>query len=156
MNALGGNSKTIMIAAVSPADINFDESVSTLRYADRAKQIKTKAVVNEDPTEKLIADLKAENAKLKKMLESGKIDPALLAQMNEGGGGGNAAKNDEALKKTLEENERNMKAMQQSYEEKLAEAQKQVIYYLYFIMKLFFNIFLLIFSDSKSISFKNC
>ena len=133
MNALGGNSKTIMIAAVSPADINFDESVSTLRYADRAKQIKTKAVVNEDPTEKLIADLKAENAKLKKMLESGKIDPALLAQMNEGsdgGDGGNAAKNDEALKKTLEENERNMKAMQQSYEEKLAEDQKQVIYYL--------------------------
>jgi kinesin family protein 1 len=131
MNALGGNSKTIMIAAISPADINFDESLSTLRYADRAKQIKTKAVVNEDPTEKLIADLKAENAKLKKMLESGKIDPALLAQMNEGsdgGDGGNAAKNDEALKKILEENERNMKAMQQSYEEKLAEAKKQVFY----------------------------
>ena len=42
MNALGGNSKTIMIAAISPADINFDESLSTLRYADRAKQIKTK------------------------------------------------------------------------------------------------------------------
>ena len=40
MNALGGNSKTIMIAAVSPADINYDESLSTLRYADRAKKIK--------------------------------------------------------------------------------------------------------------------
>ena len=79
MNALGGNSKTIMIAAISPADINYDESLSTLRYADRAKQIKTKATVNEDPTEKLIADLKAENAKLKKLLESGgKIDPAAL------------------------------------------------------------------------------
>ena len=42
MNALGGNSKTIMIAAVSPADINYDESLSTLRYADRAKKIKVK------------------------------------------------------------------------------------------------------------------
>ena len=50
MNALGGNSKTIMIAAISPADINYDETISTLRYADRAKQIKCKAVVNEDPT----------------------------------------------------------------------------------------------------------
>nr|KAG5700039.1 hypothetical protein BaRGS_028276 [Batillaria attramentaria] len=53
-NALGGNSKTIMIAALSPADINYEETLSTLRYADRAKQIKTKASVNEDPTDKLI------------------------------------------------------------------------------------------------------
>jgi kinesin family member 1 len=76
MNALGGNSKTIMIAAISPADINYDESLSTLRYADRAKQIKTKAFVNEDPTEKLIADLKAENERLKKLLAGEKItDP---------------------------------------------------------------------------------
>ena len=43
MNALGGNSKTIMIAAVSPADINYDESLSTLRYADRAKKIKVQS-----------------------------------------------------------------------------------------------------------------
>jgi hypothetical protein len=46
-NALGGNSKTIMICAVSPASINFEESLSTLRYADRAKKIINKAVVNE-------------------------------------------------------------------------------------------------------------
>ena len=39
-SALGGNSKTVMVAAVSPASINFDETLSTLRYADRAKQIK--------------------------------------------------------------------------------------------------------------------
>lgn len=47
-NALGGNSKTIMICAISPADINYEESLSTLRYADRAKRIVNKAVVNED------------------------------------------------------------------------------------------------------------
>ena len=46
-NALGGNSKTIMICAISPASINYEESVSTLRYADRAKKIVCKAVVNE-------------------------------------------------------------------------------------------------------------
>jgi hypothetical protein len=47
-----------MIAALSPADINYVETLSTLRYADRAKRIKTKAVVNENPVEKLIRELK--------------------------------------------------------------------------------------------------
>ena len=51
-NALGGNSKTVMIAALSPADINYEETLSTLRYADRAKAIKTKATINESPTDK--------------------------------------------------------------------------------------------------------
>lgn len=73
-NALGGNSKTIMIAALSPADINFDETLSTLRYADRAKQIKNSASVNEDPTEKLIRELQEENEKLKAMLASGNLE----------------------------------------------------------------------------------
>ena len=47
-----------MIAALSPADINFGETLSTLRYADRAKRIKTKAVVNENATEKMLRQLK--------------------------------------------------------------------------------------------------
>lgn len=63
-----------MIAALSPADINFDETLSTLRYADRAKQIKNSASVNEDPTEKLIRELQEENEKLKAMLASGKLE----------------------------------------------------------------------------------
>ena len=67
-NSLGGNAKTIMIAAVSPASINYDETLSTLRYADRAKQIKNKAVVNEDPNERLIRQLKDEIEKLKAAL----------------------------------------------------------------------------------------
>ncbi|KAI7863812.1 hypothetical protein BDF14DRAFT_1876135 [Spinellus fusiger] len=57
-DSLGGNSKTAMIAAISPAD--YDETLSTLRYADQAKKIKNKAVVNEDPNAKLIRDLKDE------------------------------------------------------------------------------------------------
>jgi hypothetical protein len=48
-NALGGNSKTIMICALSPATLNYEETLSTLRYADRAKKIQNKAVVNESP-----------------------------------------------------------------------------------------------------------
>ena len=69
-SALGGNSKTIMVAALSPADINFDETLSTLRYADRAKQIKVVVEVMENPTDKLIRQLKEENDKLKKMMEA--------------------------------------------------------------------------------------
>ena len=48
--SLGGNSKTVMIATVSPAADNYEESLSTLRYADRAKQIVNTAFVNEDST----------------------------------------------------------------------------------------------------------
>ncbi|XP_061196909.1 kinesin-like protein unc-104 isoform X5 [Saccostrea echinata] len=65
---LGGNSKTCMIAALSPADVNYDETLSTLRYADRAKQIMCKAVVNEDPNAKLIRELKEEVSKLREIL----------------------------------------------------------------------------------------
>jgi kinesin family member 1 len=100
---LGGNSKTTMIATLSPADINYDETLSTLRcvraacshgrrarpvlahvggwpgcsYADRAKQIVNKAVVNEDANAKLIRELREEINRLRAMLAGGGI-PAVL------------------------------------------------------------------------------
>ncbi|XP_077993433.1 kinesin-like protein KIF28 [Glandiceps talaboti] len=129
-NALGGNSKTIMIAALSPADINYEETLSTLRYADRAKQIKTAAVVNEDPTEKLIRELQEENEKLKLLMTSGgKVSLNDLADAEESAGMTEEEK--EALRKeleaemqsTLEDNMKEMEAMKQSWEEKLREAQ---------------------------------
>ncbi|XP_018647819.1 LOW QUALITY PROTEIN: putative kif1 [Schistosoma mansoni] len=67
-SVISGNSHTTMIAALSPADVNFDETLSTLRYADRAKSIVCKAVINEDPTAVLIRELKAEVARLKQIL----------------------------------------------------------------------------------------
>ena len=66
---LGGNSKTAMLAAISPADINYDETLSTLRYADRAKQIVCKAIVNEDSNGKLIRELKEEIFRLREILK---------------------------------------------------------------------------------------
>lgn len=69
-NALGGNSKTLMICAISPATNNYDETLSTLRYADQAKRIKLHAVVNESEQDKLIRELKEENEKLKDILKS--------------------------------------------------------------------------------------
>lgn len=57
-NALGGNSQTIMICAISPADDNYDENLSTLRYADRAKKIQNKPIVNESEQDKMIRELR--------------------------------------------------------------------------------------------------
>jgi kinesin family protein 1 len=67
-DSLGGNSKTTMIATISPASENYEETLSTLRYADQAKKIKNKAIVNEDPNAKLIRELKAELEFLKDKL----------------------------------------------------------------------------------------
>jgi len=57
-----------MICAVSPAFLNYEETLSTLRYADNAKKIKNSAVINESASDKMIRELKAENLKLKEML----------------------------------------------------------------------------------------
>jgi hypothetical protein len=69
-NALGGNSKTLMICALSPAQDNYEETLSTLRYADQAKKIKCNAVVNESEQDKMIRALKEENEKLKAWMQS--------------------------------------------------------------------------------------
>uniref|UniRef100_A0A8C7TGC8 Kinesin-like protein KIF16B n=1 Tax=Oncorhynchus mykiss TaxID=8022 RepID=A0A8C7TGC8_ONCMY len=70
-DSLGGNSKTIMIATISPADVNYGETLSTLRYANRAKNIINKPTINEDCNVKLIRELRAEIARLKALLVQG-------------------------------------------------------------------------------------
>ena len=72
-DSLGGNSLTAMIAAISPADINFEETLSTLRYADSAKRIKQHAVVNEDANARMIRELKEELAQLRAKLGGGVV-----------------------------------------------------------------------------------
>jgi len=57
-----------MIAALSPADYNYDETLSTLRYASRAKAIKNKPKINEDPKDALLKEYEDEIKKLKEML----------------------------------------------------------------------------------------
>ena len=68
-DSLGGNTKTVMIAACSPADSNYEETLSTLRYASRAKSIKNKPKVNEDPKDALLQQYEQEIQQLKQMLE---------------------------------------------------------------------------------------
>ncbi|XP_054719028.1 kinesin-like protein KIF17 [Uloborus diversus] len=67
-DSLGGNTKTLMVACLSPADNNYDETLSTLRYANRAKNITNKPKINEDPKDALLREYQAEINRLKDML----------------------------------------------------------------------------------------
>ncbi|KAF8064520.1 KIN4A [Scenedesmus sp. PABB004] len=111
-DSLGGNSRTVMIACVSPADINREESLNTLRYADRARRIKNKPVVNRDPVaaqlaalRQQVAGLRAENGALKAALggEPGAAAAfaAAAAAGGRGGGGGRGAR--EALQEAYDD-----------------------------------------------------
>ncbi|XP_056333418.1 kinesin-like protein KIF28P [Danio aesculapii] len=111
-SALGGNSRTVMIATLSPADICYEESLSTLRYAERAKKIQNKAVVNESPTERLVKELKAENAKL------------LLRLSRLGQEGRKADDESKELRRLLTHNELQIRAIQTLWEQHLQEALK--------------------------------
>ena len=120
-NALGGNSKTVMICALSPASINYEETLSTLRYADRAKKIQNKAVINESEHDKMVRMLKEENVSLKKMIED------LQKKIGGGGGGSISAEDQQAfleLKEQYEANQKVMGDMQKTFEERLEEAKK--------------------------------
>ncbi|KAK0161865.1 hypothetical protein PV327_008270 [Microctonus hyperodae] len=68
-DSLGGNSKTLMCANISPADSNYDETISTLRYANRAKNIKNRARINEDPKDALLRQFQDEIEQLRKQLD---------------------------------------------------------------------------------------
>lgn len=70
---MGGNSQTSMIATISPAADNYEETLSTLRYADRAKRIVNHAIVNEDPNAKVIRELREEVEKLREQLSQAEV-----------------------------------------------------------------------------------
>ena len=82
-DSLGGNTKTVMVANMGPADYNYDESLSTLRYANRAKNIKNKPKINEDPKDAMLREFQEEIAKLK-----AKLANAGGGRRGGGGGGG--------------------------------------------------------------------
>ncbi|CAD5117991.1 DgyrCDS6732 [Dimorphilus gyrociliatus] len=136
-DSLGGNTKTLMVACLSPADNNYDETLSTLRYANRAKNIKNKPKINEDPKDALLREYSDEIAKLKAMLRGEiPVDPAQL----EGGVGGNFKANapapqikEKIVEKVVyvngteeQEEERNQlrEKITTEYEEKIEKLQK--------------------------------
>ncbi|PRP73913.1 hypothetical protein PROFUN_16551, partial [Planoprotostelium fungivorum] len=132
--SLGGNARTIMVAALSPADINYGETLSTLRYADNAKQIKNHAVVNEDPTAKTIRELKAEVEALRTQLVISGVEITGVSGISGISGISGLGPTDivtmkaksqevDRLKEELDQREKLITEMNKSWEEKLNEAQ---------------------------------
>ena len=114
--ALGGNSKTIMVCALSPSFMNYEETLSTLRYAERAKKIQNKAMINESVQDKIIRELKEENGKLRKMIKE-------IANQSKNGGVVDlkalGIENLDELMENMEENEKILEDMETPWEEKL-------------------------------------
>ncbi|XP_019522260.1 PREDICTED: kinesin-like protein KIF17 isoform X3 [Hipposideros armiger] len=79
-DSLGGNTKTLMVACLSPADNNYDETLSTLRYANRAKNIKNKPRINEDPKDALLREYQEEIKRLKEMVAQ-QMSPSSLSAL---------------------------------------------------------------------------
>nr|XP_055074215.1 kinesin-like protein KIF14 [Misgurnus anguillicaudatus] len=115
--SLGGNSKTAMIATLSPAASNMDESLSTLRYAQQARMIINIAKVNEDTNAKLIRELKAEVDKLRAaQMSSQGVEPEKMRLFQQ---------EITALKTKLSQQEREMAEAHRTWKEKLEEAEKR-------------------------------
>lgn len=79
-DSLGGNSKTIMISTISPADVNYGETLSTLRYSNRAKDIVNRPTINEDSNTRLIRDLRSEIERLKSLITE---NPNMIEKVHE-------------------------------------------------------------------------
>ncbi|XP_005729761.1 kinesin-like protein KIF17 isoform X2 [Pundamilia nyererei] len=79
-DSLGGNTRTLMIACLSPADNNYEESLSTLRYANRAKSIQNRPRINEDPKDALLREYQEEIKKLRALL-TGQLSTADLSTL---------------------------------------------------------------------------
>eukprot|EP00927_Polykrikos_kofoidii_P001983 TRINITY_DN10764_c2_g1_i1.p1 TRINITY_DN10764_c2_g1~~TRINITY_DN10764_c2_g1_i1.p1 ORF type:complete len:773 (+),score=152.12 TRINITY_DN10764_c2_g1_i1:60-2378(+) len=108
-NALGGSSRTIMVCALSPASSNYEETLSTLRYADRAKKIKNNATVNENPQDRLMRELREENERLKLLFDKG--------------GGIEVSSEIVEKKAEIERVEASLQEMQRSFQEKLRDSK---------------------------------
>ncbi|KAH9950145.1 hypothetical protein B0H21DRAFT_831130 [Amylocystis lapponica] len=131
-DSLGGNSKTAMIAAISPADVQYEETLSTLRYADQAKKIKNKAVVNEDPNAKLVRELKEEletlRARVSGSTSEAVYDPKIPAAQQkvtyQAKDGTLKTVTKAELQEQLETSEKLMQGLNETWEDKMQRTQE--------------------------------
>ena len=124
-DSLGGNTKTVMIANVGPADYNYDETLNTLWYASRAKKIKNKPRINEDPKDALLRQYQEEIELMKKkLLQMGKGD--LVMQISGSTGGGKNIINEEKqIQKALEDMENERKQFREQSEAAINQIKEQ-------------------------------
>lgn len=109
-DSLGGNARTVMVANIGPASYNFEETITTLRYANRAKNIKNKPKINEDPKDALLREFQDEIAKLKRELE------------RRGGGGKKAKRRKQRANDSVEEDEE----IEEEVEESVQSAEDKI------------------------------
>ncbi|KAK7061255.1 kinesin-like protein [Favolaschia claudopus] len=128
-DSLGGNSKTAMIAAIAPAD--YEETLSTLRYADQAKKIKNKAVVNEDPNAKLVRELKEELEMLRARVTGSsedvfdpKVPPEKQKVTYQTRDGKIKTVTKAELQEQMESSEKLMQTLNETWEEKMERTQE--------------------------------
>ncbi|KII95978.1 hypothetical protein PLICRDRAFT_87278 [Plicaturopsis crispa FD-325 SS-3] len=129
-DSLGGNSKTAMIAAIAPAD--YEETLSTLRYADQAKKIKNKAVVNEDPNAKLVRELKEELEMLRARVTGSmaedvydpKVPPEKQKVTYQTKDGKLKTVTKAELQEQMETSEKLMQGLNETWEQKMARTQE--------------------------------
>ena len=100
-DSLGGNTKTVMFANISPASYNYDETLGTLRYASRAKLIKNAPVVNEDPKDALLRKYEEEIKALKEKLANGGNINDVLEEVSEESDDGDDAEVEEENKQIV-------------------------------------------------------
>ena len=124
-DSLGGNTKTVMIANVGPADYNYDETLNTLWYASRAKKIKNKPRINEDPKDALLRQYQEEIELMKKkLLAMGKGD--LVMQISgDTGGGKNIINEEKQIQKALEDMENERKQFKEQSEAAINQIKEQ-------------------------------
>lgn len=119
-DSLGGNTKTVMVANISPADYNYDETLSTLRYANRAKNIKNKPIVNEDPKDAKLREFHEEIMKLREQLvsqQSNQVSKSIIEEKDQ-------------MNRELEDTAKQMEAHKREKEilaQKLKEMESKII-----------------------------
>ena len=130
-DSLGGNTKTVMIANVGPADYNYEETMNTLRYASRAKNIQNKPRINEDPKDALLREYQEELVKLRAQmaaLNNGE-DPSevMMGQLNSkvlGKGAGKVVEVEDKLK--MQEFEAKLQKEKESLRTKADQDREQI------------------------------
>uniref|UniRef100_A0A1I8H3S2 Kinesin-like protein n=3 Tax=Macrostomum lignano TaxID=282301 RepID=A0A1I8H3S2_9PLAT len=132
-DSLGGNAKTVMVANIGPASYNYEETLNTLRYANRAKNIKNKPKINEDPKDALLREYQTEINRLKEMLQKKGGGAASSApgqrrkRRRRGAGGGEGADEDDEEEEAAGATPEETAAAYQRQREEELKAEKDAI-----------------------------
>lgn len=119
-DSLGGSAKTVMIATISPAESNYDETLSTLRYASRAKKISNKPKINEDPKNAMLRQFQEEIMRLRTELEL--VDAAVAGDSKS-----SASSDDSEMKEQLHHENEREKIKRENLIQQIAQMESKLL-----------------------------